>query len=170
MTKTKNTPLHIASPSIKEIEASGYMIQPDGTILSKKGCPLSPRDNGTGYQSVVLYLPGRRKMMQVHRLVALKYIVNPDNLPEVNHIDEIKSHNDISNLQWVTHKQNANHGNRTKPVLQLDLDGTIIRCWSSATSARAQGYCKVSICNVCKGRHKTHAGYRWAYDEVQEAA
>ena len=170
MIKIKNTFLHIASDNIKEIEGAGYKVLSDGTILGKQGKPLRPRDNGKGYMIVAIYFNGKRKEMLIHRLVATKFLDNPDNLPEVNHLDEIKSHNSILNLQWVTHKQNTNYGTRTKPVLQMDLDGTVVKRWSSLSAATEEGFCKVCICNVCKGKHKTHKGYIWAYDEIKEAA
>ena len=170
MTKEKKTSEKNSSPSINEIEASGYKIQASGTILGKKGRPLKPRDNGKGYLMVAICSDGKRNERLIHRLVATKFLDNPDSLPEVNHIDEVKSNNDLSNLEWVTHKQNANHGNRTKPVLQLDKDGSFVRRWSSASAAMEEGYCKICICNTCQGNNNTHAGYIWAYDKVKEAA
>jgi hypothetical protein len=45
----------------------------------------------------------------IHRLLAIQYIPNPDNLPEVDHIDRNKQNNDLSNLRWVTHATNCNN-------------------------------------------------------------
>lgn len=67
-----------------------------------------------GYQSVMLY-PGR-KMMRVHRLVALTFIPNPDNLPQVNHINEDKTDNRVENLEWCTAQYNTNYGTHMKRV------------------------------------------------------
>ena len=67
-----------------------------------------------GYQSVMLY-PGR-KMMSVHRLVAMMFIPNPNNLPQVNHINEDKMSNQASNLEWCTVEYNNNYGVRVKQM------------------------------------------------------
>lgn len=61
-------------------------------------------DTSTGYCRVTF-----KKQHPVHRLVAIAFIPNPNNLPEVNHIDENKLNNDISNLEWVTHRENIRH-------------------------------------------------------------
>jgi hypothetical protein len=58
-----------------------------------------------GYRTVSI----DRKLVYVHRLVAERYIPNPENKPEVNHIDANKANNDVSNLEWVTRKENAAH-------------------------------------------------------------
>lgn len=69
-------------------------------------------DNGHGYRRIGLKMKGVRKWKNayVHRLVALAYIDNIHNKEEVNHIDENKDNNDVSNLEWCTRKENVNHG------------------------------------------------------------
>ena len=82
-------------------------------------------------------------------MVAQAFIPNPDNLPQVNHKDEDKSNNCVSNLEWITPKDNCNYGTRNrkvalsknKPVLQLSLEGDLIREWESAHEVeRVLGY------------------------------
>ena len=68
--------------------------------------------NSNGYLQVSLFKNGVRKSFSVHRLVALTFIPNPDNKPQVNHIDECKTNNKVSNLNWMTSKENCNHGTR----------------------------------------------------------
>lgn len=66
-----------------------------------------------GYYKVAL----KGKNREVHRLVAMAFIENPDNKPCVNHIDENKENNYVENLEWVTYKENANHGTRTERMV-----------------------------------------------------
>ena len=70
---------------------------------------LSPKNNGTGYFTVCLYKNKTHKYYLIHRLVALTFIPNPDNLPCVNHKDEDKTNNRIDNLEWCDHKYNSNY-------------------------------------------------------------
>lgn len=69
-----------------------------------------------GYKKVVLCKDGKYKTYYIHRLVALAFIPNPDNLPEVNHKDEDKTNNYYKNLEWCTRKYNNNYGTRNKKI------------------------------------------------------
>lgn len=66
------------------------------------------------YLGVVLYNNEVAKHYTIHRLVAEAFIPNPENKPQVNHIDEDKTNNMVPNLEWCTAKENANHGTRNK--------------------------------------------------------
>lgn len=68
----------------------------------------------SGYLRYGLMIDGKLERFLAHRLVAEAFIPNPLGLPHVNHIDEDKENNTIENLEWVTPKQNANHGTRTE--------------------------------------------------------
>lgn len=65
-----------------------------------------------GYKSVCLSIDNIKQTHYVHRLVAETYIPNPHNLPCVNHIDGNKENNHVSNLEWVTHKENSQHASK----------------------------------------------------------
>ena len=65
-----------------------------------------------GYKSVCLSIDNIKQTHYVHRLVAETYIPNPNNLPCVNHIDGNKLNNDVSNLEWVSHKENSQHASK----------------------------------------------------------
>ena len=79
----------------------------------KPGKIMTPKYDGRGmYLSVTLAKDGKNRKMLVHRLVASTFIENPDNLPEVNHIDEDKTNNSVDNLEWCDHKYNNNYGSK----------------------------------------------------------
>lgn len=92
-----------------------YSITEDGQVWSyRKKRFLKPYDNGIGYQTVSLFKDKIGKQLLVHRLVAITYIPNPNNYPEVNHKDEKKWHNEVSNLEWCDHIYNNNYGTRNQ--------------------------------------------------------
>ena len=70
--------------------------------------------NKEGYNYISLYKEGKIKMCLVHRLVAEAFIDNPNNYKEVNHKDENKQNNSVSNLEWCTAEYNCNYGTRNK--------------------------------------------------------
>lgn len=75
---------------------------------------LKLKTRGYGYKAVILCKDNVKKPYYVHRLVAIAFIPNPDNLPCVNHIDEDKNNNHIENLEWCNRKYNTNYGTRNK--------------------------------------------------------
>lgn len=92
-----------------------YFIDKKGLVFSTKlNDYLKNADNGKGYKIVSLKIQGKRKWKKayIHRLVALAYIDNPLSKEEVNHMDEDKSNNDVTNLEWVTKKENNNYGTK----------------------------------------------------------
>ena len=70
---------------------------------------IRPQVNTSGYLEAQVYVEGKPKKIGIHRLVALAFIPNPENKPEVNHIDGIKVNNIVSNLEWVTREENIQH-------------------------------------------------------------
>ena len=92
-----------------------YAVSNYGTVINiKRDKVLKPGVAG-GYLRVVLCNNGKMRNHLIHRLVALAFISNPDNLPEVNHKDENKTNNCVWNLEWCTKKYNNNYGTRTVP-------------------------------------------------------
>ena len=83
-----------------------YVVKEDGTVFSQvRQRVLKPQKTKSGYLQVRI----DGKLLYVHRLVAEKYIPNPDNLPQVNHLNGDKADNRVENLEWCTAKQNMRH-------------------------------------------------------------
>lgn len=98
-----------------EIEVSmkdffGYKVKENGEVYSKKtGKLMRPANNKKGYLIHNLRINGKSKCIAVHRIVALCYIPNPDNLSDVDHIDGDRKNNHVSNLRWLSHGDNIRH-------------------------------------------------------------
>ena len=137
---------------------------------------LKPVVVGRGYLRVDLYTGGKMKRFFVHRLVCEVFHENPDNKPEVNHINEIKTDNRACNLEWCTRIENCNHGTRnermakgiakalSKPVGQYTRDGELVKIWPSAIEVQRQaGFSQGGVSAVARGEHKQAYGYIWKY-------
>lgn len=144
-----------------------YKIYSNGTIWSdyyKKF--LVPEIDEKGYHRVVFYNNGNRKHFQVHRLVAFLFLDNPNNLSDVNHKDENKNNNDVSNLEWCDKQYNNDYGTRNQRISLANSKQ--IRCietnqiFISAKEAEDKlGIDASSIRKVCRGERKTAGGYHW---------
>ena len=100
-----------------------YLVTNKGRVLSLKDNngkrrikDLKPGKTKDGYYYVNLYKNGKQYHKTVHRLVAQAFIPNPENKPQVNHIDEDKINNHALNLEWLTCKENNNHGTHNERV------------------------------------------------------
>ena len=106
---------------IKDYEGKYYVTQ-QGDVVNAKGNTLTPAINKkTGYKTVSLWKNNKGSSKTIHRLVALAYLPNPNNLPEVNHIDGNKLNNRVSNLEWITSSGNSQHAYDTGLVKQTKL-------------------------------------------------
>lgn len=86
----------------------------------RKGRVLADKHNNRGYHLVSLCRDGDTKYRLIHRLVAIAFLDNPNNLPEVNHKDENKANNSVSNLEWCTRPYNMTYGTRIKRVAKAN--------------------------------------------------
>lgn len=133
--------------------------------------------NIRGYLVVGLSKNGKVKQCKVHRLVAEAFIPNPDGLPCVNHRDECRTSNMVSNLEWCDVAYNNAYGTRTervvkaesKIVYQYTLEGSLVRSYSSANEAsRRNGYSLGAICDCCNGKRNHHKGFIWSYAPINK--
>ena len=96
-----------------EIEGyENYLIYDDGRVYSKKRKLFMKHDiNEKGYHRIQLYNNSKCKKFYIHRLIAIHYIPNPDNKPEVDHINDNPNDNRKENLQWLTAEENLDKRN-----------------------------------------------------------
>ena len=85
------------------------VIHPDGRIQVRNERIMSKRESIDGYYIAKLNVNNQSKSIAIHRLVAQAFIPNPDNLPEVNHVDTNRKNNCVDNLEWCTHADNVSH-------------------------------------------------------------
>lgn len=157
-----------------------YEVTTTGEVINvKTGRILKPGKDGGGYLFVILSKNGIKKNFHIHRLVAESFIPNPDNLPCVNHKDEDKTNNLVTNLEWCDCKYNINYGTRnermaktmtngktSKTILQLRKDGSFVCIWSSVNEVQRQlGYSSGNITKCCNGKYHTAYGFKWCYAE-----
>lgn len=143
---------------------------------------MQPNVLTKGYLQVPLTINGKKKMMQVHRLVALAFIPNAENYPQVNHINCVKCDNRVENLEWCNNSQNQKHAYQTglqvvtgragKPkrkIAQYSKDGVLIREWESIAECVRYFGCKKSVNLINVLKHKEHYntfhGYKFEYIE-----
>ena len=138
-----------------------YAVTSCGRVWSYKSKKfLKPYTDCNGYLKVKLCKDNEMKQYKIHRLVAEAYLPNPNNLRDVDHIDNDRTHNYLNNLQWITHKDNVRKG-RNRPILQYDLDGNFIKEWECANDVGKE--VQSNICMCLKGRRPTAYGYIWKY-------
>ena len=147
-----------------------------------RGAPriLKTQPDNSGYHRIRVTVEREKMSYKVHREVAKAFIPNPNNLPQVNHIDGNKDNNCVSNLEWVTNKENAHHAinnglwdsvfeatrkeneSRKKPIIAYRIDGEYpcTRYYDSIREAEKDIGSR-HICDVLK-RKRTHVK-GWAF-------
>ena len=154
-----------------------YEVSKDGRVRNKEtGHIKSPSRGGLGYPVVSLWKDDKQYLRTIHILLGRTFIPNPDNKPQINHIDGNKENYNLENLEWVTPLENMSHARRTglhksdgdKAVLQFTKNGSLLHEYKSASEAsRATGINRGNISVVARGngRSKTAGGYIWKYKE-----
>jgi hypothetical protein len=164
-----------------------YSVSDQGKIRNDKtGRILKGGLDKDGYPQLILCKNGSRVNRKVHRLVAEAFVLNPDNKPQVNHIDGNKQNNAASNLEFCTNQENQDHfwrylnneqskANRSnshkgkgllsnnpnaKSVIRLE-DGKVYKTIKEAAEELNISY--MHIGEACKGKRKTSGGYHWSY-------
>ena len=158
---------------------------------------MNPIANTNGYLRVCLSKNGEDKWCLVHRLVAQTFLPNPENKPEINHKiegDEGKTMNMVifnedgtidkerTTIEWVTPKENSNYATRneriskamtngklSKRVIQLSLNGELIKEWESTQECGRNGFKQSAVSACCRGELKQYKGFLWMYaDDYKE--
>ena len=153
---------------IKDYEGL-YAITSCGKVWSHKNKKfLKPHKHNSGYFSVELAKNGKRKVYLIHRLVAEAYLLNPDELPHVNHKDENKYNNCLNNLEFCSAYYNNHYGTRYqraaaslgKAVYCIELDTHYPSIVSAAKLLKINAS---NLGEVVRGNRKTAGGYHWRW-------
>lgn len=140
---------------------------------------LKQSPDGKGYMMAWLYFKNKRTTVKVHRLVAEAFIPNPENKPQIDHINTVKTDNNVANLRWCTEKENScnpitakrngeahyrDKGKCNSKVLQMSMDGEPIKEWICMSDVKRElGIQHSHIVGCCKGSRKSAGGFKWKY-------
>ncbi len=162
----------------------------------KKEKILAYKRNSNNYIIVTLSNNGVSKAYTIHRLVAQTFIPNPNNYPQINHINGKKYDNRVENLEWCTASENIKHASRVglrkttkkqktqakrnlkkaneakkRKIYQLTKDNKIIKVWDSMSDIfRELHFYWGNIGSVCRKEKELAYGYKWEYKEKKDVS
>lgn len=157
-----------------------YSVSDLGNIKNiKTGNNLNPSRNLEGYEIVPLSASGKKENIRVHRAVALAFLSNPENKPDVDHIDRVRHNNVLSNLRWATSKEQAQ--NRMRSPVDVKYRRSVWKCdkktgerlelfESTSLAAKAVYHSNKNktpwnaISSAAKGCVPNAYGYTWEYE------
>lgn len=151
-----------------------YVATRDAKIYSTfTGQFMTQTLNKRGYFTVSVTKNGKLYCRSVHRLVALAFLDNPGNLPMVNHIDGVTTHNHVTNLEWCTAVRNTQHARETglytpytRAVCIIDENHNVLKTYDSAVEAEKDTGIEYScIINACSGARYSGGDKLWRYKE-----
>lgn len=179
---------------MKETEEIKYWAYKDGYLVHRDGTIYSMNYRNTGRMRRIkqkldkdgyLYFYNKtvHRHVKSHRFVAECFHPNPDNLPEVDHINGNRADNRVENLRWVTRKQNCNNPytleqrsesmtnneKNSRKVYQYTKDGDFVREWPSVSEVYRQlGFHISNIVVCCSGKLRSVHGYVWSYEKADK--
>ncbi len=147
-----------------------YLVSNTGDVKKVDGKLLKQSNRGS-YKAVTLIKDKQEKLINVHRLVGEAFIVNPYNLPQINHKDEDKYNNNVDNLEWCTAFYNIHYGNRSekssdkqrKKICSISETGDIVNIYKGINDTKLYGYTPQAVSECCRGIRKIHKSYMWRF-------
>lgn len=149
------------------------VIRKDGKKYHVKGYVLKQYKNSRGYTYITFGVNNKTVTLRVHRLVAICFIPNPENLPEVNHIDCNRANNNVDNLEWCSHEYNMTYREEHGIALNCSVfavnlkTSKVLYFESQHEASRELGISVQNINGVLKGRKKQTGGYWFTEDESE---
>ena len=151
-----------------------YQISSYGRVMSTvydKPRIMKQSTDGRGYPVIRLVKNSKKWTGSVHRLVAVAFIDNPENKSTVNHINEIKSDNNVTNLEWLTNTENINYGNRNKLVSDklkksvtcTTLNDVVLFKVDSIQECVKLGFNHTCVSLCCNNKRKSHMGLKFKF-------
>lgn len=147
-----------------------YKVSEDGHIKGLDGRIMKQAKDTRGYLFVTLNNNYKQFHLSVHRAVALCYIPNPHNYPQVNHKDQNKTNNHVSNLEWCNNKYNSHYSN-AKPVLMIDKQtGKVLKRFEALRDAdlyfNKEVHQSIAKCCLHRPRYNSAYGFKWEFEDA----
>ena len=145
-----------------------YKISSDGYAINKLGDIMSTKLDKDGYHILRTCDNGKVSQLKLHRIVAIHFIPNPSNLPQVNHKDGDKNNNSVENLQWSTPSNNTQHSydtglHKVKRVVRHGYNGKKDVFDNAIKAAESIGVRPHNI-RVAISRGTMSGGYYWTHE------